>query len=257
MILISAPEADVMVFARCVAPPTSTLAVSEVELAAAAAVGWFVDLALVPRGRAGHALDQELRACGTDDRCAAARLSKHGVERGLYVVVDSIAGLASVEVVDADRGRVLASDLVPLEPDLGVVEPLARKVLVEAGHRLGGRLIVEVTPSDAAVVIDPPGDAVVPGAPVTLAPGPHAIEVSAVEYETERRTVELRAGAVEILELDLEEESSVVSSWWLWTIVGVAVVAGGATLAAVLSRSGDDTVSACYASPGERCAGME
>jgi hypothetical protein len=55
--------------------------------------------------------------------------------------------------------------------------------------------------------------------------GPHRIDVSAPGHDEAQRQVDLKAGEVRSLSVDLSS-SGVHKRWWFWTLVGTAVAAG-------------------------------
>lgn len=118
-----------------------------------------------------------------------------------------------------------------------------------------GRLRVEVDVADAEILVD---DEVVGISPLEDAlyfvPGPHTVLVRHTDHGSVRREVLLASEVEERIALTLvtpeapipvdpggggvepgieEDEGSIASEWWFWTIIGV-VVAGGATTAGVL-----------------------
>lgn len=87
-------------------------------------------------------------------------------------------------------------------------------------------------------------------APVTpsLAAGRHQVEVQADGFRPARLSLLVRDGAVTRLSPRLEREEEArrdgafYTRWWFWTLVGGAVVAGGAALVYTLTRPTDDVV---------------
>ncbi len=206
---------ELAVVAHLVAPAaSSTVTASGVESDAMAAAEWFVDVAVVPRERMLGAVEAELRGCGADNRCLAARLDQHGIPEALYVVVNPSAGVVTSELVVAG-----ISELTPIEH--GVERAIAdsvRRTLTSAGHRLGARVTVEVVPPEA-IVRSSAG--ITNGVPKVVPPGRIEIEASLAGYATERRELDAAAGSEQTLRIELEQES-VLASWWLWTIIGTA-----------------------------------
>jgi hypothetical protein len=240
------------VVAHLVAPTTSsTTSATDVEAAAMAAAQWFVDIELVPAAKLRGTLGTDLRACGVDNRCAAARLGQHGIDRALYVVANLATGVLTVEVLRADPAGVAATELGQIGKDVdAAIAASVRRALIAAGHRLGGRLLLDVTPAEASVQIGT--SSVSSSSPIVFEAGKHTLEVRLSGFESERREVELVAGKDLSLQLTLLEEPSVLSSWWLWTIVGVAAAAAVAVPLAVVYGRGTDTV--CHGNPPEVCS---
>jgi len=109
-------------------------------------------------------------------------------------------------------------------------------------------LRVEVDVPGAEVLVDDEIVGTAPLAdPIYLAPGPHIVVGRHPDHGSVRREVTLASSEEESVSLVLaapvgpgpgpgpavEEEESIASQWWFWTIIG-AVVAGGAVTAGVL-----------------------
>ena len=250
MVASSAVLPQLAVVAHLIAPATSTTtSSSEVETLALSAATWFYDLEVLPREKVRGALETDLRACGPDNRCASARLAQHGIDSALYVVVNLEARFVTIEVV---KQREVVSEITPIRADVAqAITTAVRRALGQAGHRLGARMAVEAAPAEALVRL---GSSLAPlpvGAPVVLAPGRHVLEISLDGFETERREVDLSAGEDRIVEVTLRERESVLSSWWLWSLVGVAVVSAVSVPLAV--RFSDRSHTVCTSNPPELC----
>jgi hypothetical protein len=232
-LLIASPS--VVVVARVAPLATATVSASMLESAAIAAARWFVDLAIAAPGDVPRGLEEELRGCRNDNRCVGARLQAAGIDRALYVVanVESRPVLLSVELIAADTGRSIATELSPVRGSLSDVVGLSvRRLLSSAGHSLGARLLVDPQPVDARLALDPaaPLEARVPS---VVPAGRYRLLADAPGHRREERELELEPGGEVTIELTLEEKA-VLETWWLWTIVGAAVVIGaGAGIAAV------------------------
>lgn len=146
-------------------------------------------------------------------------------------------------------------------------EPAAR--LEEARGRIDelesrvGQVVLTVDPPGAQVLVDGREVGTTPLAePVRLGPGPHVLELRKEGCESFRRELTVEQGErVEVVAVllpaapvvgpveppigplaptpDDPDDDSVVTSWWLWTIVGVVVV-GGAVTAGVLLWPSDE-----------------
>lgn len=91
-----------------------------------------------------------------------------------------------------------------------------------------------VIPSVEGAVLALDGAPLAAREPRTADPGDHLIEATAPGYNRSAQTVRLARGERRRLELALQRSGGgVLSRWWLWTIVGVAV-AGAATAAVLL-----------------------
>ena len=193
-----------------------------------------------------------VRDCGSDLPCIARALAAAGIDLGLRVIANFALDPPLItmnliveekvirEVIDELDDRSLASILE------GATELLLWK------YARGGRLAIEVSPSDAAVTIDPPAPDKV------MAPGRYRVAATREGYAPDAVEVEIAAGAEQQVRLalaPLPEESSIVESPWLWTGVGAGVVA---IVAAVLiatnpfSRSPTEGI-VCVTTPSGAC----
>ena len=76
-----------------------------------------------------------------------------------------------------------------------------------------------------------------------VAPGTHAVEARAAGYLAQTQTIDVKAGQTSALEFglklvpppDIKEDKSILSRWWFWTAIGVAVV-GGVSSSVLLSQ---------------------
>jgi hypothetical protein len=249
-------SSTLVVLSWLVAPvATSSITAPDVEAAAVARASWFTDIELVARSSIPP-LDQDLRTCGADTRCAAARAEQHGIDRLLYVIanISDRPGLLTVELVDAETKRTIANEVAALSglDTAKLIGSSVEKALASAGHQLGARLTVNAHPADTVIVTDPSGRTPFAGSAV-LAPGDYEVIATREGYETERRTVALERGADVVLDLPLEEEGSVLTSWWLWTTIGVAVAAAVVIPVVVLREGELDPFIACTSPDPERC----
>ena len=66
-----------------------------------------------------------------------------------------------------------------------------------------------------------------------LTPGTYEVLAQAEGWQPQKTTVTLTSGAETAIDLKLDKESSVLKSWWFWTLVatGVAAVAAGSAVA--------------------------
>jgi tetratricopeptide (TPR) repeat protein len=101
-------------------------------------------------------------------------------------------------------------------------------------------LTVRAAPADARLLVD--GRAAAAGE-LEVNPGAHLVELGAEGYATRRERVVLLAGESQTLDLALKSlvrvvqvappRTPVYKRWWLWTLVGAAVV-GGVTAGVVV-----------------------
>lgn len=120
-------------------------------------------------------------------------------------------------------------------------------------------LSLVVSPEQAGVSLD--GLSIQDPMHISLNPGTHTVSIRMPGYETEQRTVQLVEGQYETIRIELmangvgdasslssaplaespparADDSSIVSKWWFWTAMGVAV-AGGITAGILLSLPDD------------------
>ncbi len=137
---------------------------------------------------------------------------------------------------------------------LEVISVRRRKtVTVEADLlALSGILRVEASTGEARVFLD---DNYIGDTPLEYEtePGERIVRVSQLGYHDYEETVEIVAGEevtvqAELERLPPEEDPTFVEppperrwyeQWWVWTIVGVVVVAAGVTIPVVISQQGD------------------
>ncbi len=102
-----------------------------------------------------------------------------------------------------------------------------------------GVLVVRSTPPATIALVDGKG---MGGTPLeaSLAPGSHQLLLSREGYHDLAASAIVERGRRKELDLTLEKTPSILTRWWFWTIVGVAVVSGVViTYAAVTERSPD------------------
>jgi hypothetical protein len=136
--------------------------------------------------------------------------------------------------------EVSAEDYTPQRKEVTLPEGSAAEVsfdLVRASPL--GILVVRSTPPATVVLVD--GRAA-GGTPVetSLMPGSHRLLLSRDGYRDLGTSTVVERGRRHELDLHLEKTPSVLTRWWFWTIVGVAVASGVAfTIAAFTERPAD------------------
>lgn len=101
-----------------------------------------------------------------------------------------------------------------------------RGLIEEMTVQLATLTVITSVP-DVTITLD--GAALAAGEPTAADPGDHVLDASAEGYTRSARTLHLTRGEHRRVELALQRSSGgVLSRWWFWTIVGVAV-AGAAT----------------------------
>lgn len=145
-------------------------------------------------------------------------------------------GMSEFELGHHDRAaealeRALASKVAPLEGDLRKdTERLLREALARVG-----RLHLEIEPDSAEIALDGAARKLEANHLLLVTPGPHLLEAHAAGYERARQPITAQAGRELELKLALVPlangtEPTERRRWyknpWLWTSVGVVVVAG-------------------------------
>jgi hypothetical protein len=145
----------------------------------------------------------------------------------LAAPLDLNAGTATVEV-DAEGYETYRRD-VELA---GGTQTLVEVQLVS--RKVASFLRVGSTAASAMVSIDgkPIGNAPVE---VVVAPGSHRVAVHRDGYDDTESQVVIVAGEHKELTLEPQKSAPITAKWWFWTGVGVVVVGGAVTAAALLT----------------------
>ncbi len=245
------------------APPTrvttvvrvvgSKAAASDRSVADAARAGlrWLLDVEVLSYDERAR-LEDEVRRCGEDNGCVLARLSTSGVDLGVYVVANFEVSppLITLELLDTKRRRSIARKLVDaqaLDIDVAITGAVER-VLLETGLRVGGEVVADIVPGEAKVTLDDRPIEV--GVPVLSDVGAHVLRVRLDGYVPLEQRLDVALRDEQRLALRLEPEPGILSTWWFWTAVGVAV-AGGVTAAVIAARP--DTLDTCHPVGGGVC----
>lgn len=142
----------------------------------------------------------------------------------------------------------LPTQTLVFEPEAGLValDPMIERLrpVMFSPPPPPPELLITVNVDGATVTIDGERVGVTPIAAARLAPGPHAVMVTAVGFMGARREVELDPGERERLDITLVASSAVpmdevivadgtvptgnqwYEEWWVWTIVGGVVIVG-------------------------------
>jgi hypothetical protein len=185
--------------------------------------------------------------CGADLKCLGAGLRAASIDLGLVTRVDlsSETALVLVLLIDgsnaAVRGRIIdeAPSASPAEIEEAVLRAAAR-LLEQAGHTIGGRLRLSVTPLDAALRLQRDGEepaSVLAGASLTLRAGNYLASAEREGYLPKTAPVAIAARSAAEVSLALDEDSVWYGSAWFWVPVAAVVVAGAVT-GIVLASSG-------------------
>jgi len=257
----AAPKVDALaVLPLIVAGPHGAASISSVYADVAAAARTRLGLRLLSAEEifvsssdvAGRVSD-----CGSDIDCIANKLRAFDARYGMVVVANFALEppLISVQLLDTDARTMMANSIGELAAG-GAVSAAVRQhaltVLDGAGFVVAGRLVVDVTPAGATVLV--PGATPDVGAPnrFTLAPGGYEIRADAAGYHPNAATAQVVAGESTKIELTLVEETSVAEQWWFWGLIGVAV-AGGVTAAVVGTATTETCLCATLDGAGCGC----
>jgi hypothetical protein len=198
----------------------------------------------------------QARACGSDRDCISARVREQGIRYALLVALRTreTPGLVSLTLLDtAGRGELLDQRLVEVATDPHQIMDALRigigGVLERTRAKSLGLLWIDRSPPAAEVLIEGPGAWRELSDVFRLVPGEHRIRVRAEGYVEEVRTVVIEADRDRREQVVLEEERSLFSSPWFWTVVGVAV-AGSALAVWQLDPKNDRL---CVRGPGGAC----
>lgn len=243
--LVALAPAPSLVVARHVGePPVDSTSVLELEAAGAAAVAWFPALAARQR-RDLEVSDEHLRGCGPDPQCLARVLEPTDVRHVVFVILDfrRDPAVVTAQVLDLSKRAAVAThfDMSGRFPKSST-KTLVRKCLVDAGHSVGAKVTVDVSPADADVRV---GDrAVDSGVSAAFEPGTYDVVATAEGYEPTETITELVRDDHRKLSLELEASPTVVETWWFWTAVGV--VAAGATVGTLAATGAFESSTICY-----------
>lgn len=199
--------------------------------------------------RASELLTSDVRRsvidCGENLNCIAGKLRTAEIELGLLATIDATTdpALILVMLVDAKTAKLAGRTLDEnSRDDTATIARLAEenglRLITAAGHPIGGRALLRVDPSDAAITLrgaqtSAPGRA---GEKMQLAPGKYSAEISKPGYVPKTIDLEILAGKDLEVSTTLETESNLLISPWLWLGVGAAVIAGAAVTAVVLTQ---------------------
>lgn len=204
---------------------------------------------------AGGDLSRRIKSCGPELTCICSAASSLPVEL-LFVLIASFdrrPAVIGLRLIDRHACRIVSQAVAEpgAKDDLArVVEQLANDVLERAGHRRYSRVRFELQPADA-LVMPSPSMSPEPGDPRAFKsnPGPQKVTVSAPGYVSKEVELELAPDQETRVNVQLEPESSIVESPWLWVAIG-AVVAAAAT-GAVLYGTRSELV--CVPPAGANC----
>ena len=176
-----------------------------------------------------------------DESCAVQvgrALSAHLIITGRVNKLGAESCQVSGQLTDVERTDVVqtASEKCGCgaEDVLAASEAIALSLMgIEAKM---GTLVIQTTPVTASVFVDGDKKGVTP-INVRVKPGSHKIMVAAKRYEMQERVITMAPGITQSLNFSLKKEKRKwYTTWWFYTIVGVAIT-GGITAAVVASAN--------------------
>jgi hypothetical protein len=175
--------------------------------------------------------------CGADLKCVGVRLLGAGIDLALVATVDASADTALVLVMLVRgstanvEGRII--DEIPAGDAAGIeaaIEKSAIRLLEQAGHPIGGRLYVRLSPADASLSVrDSLGKelSIAAGTTHVLAPGKYFAVARKEDHQERAAEVEVARKADAELALALEPAGAWYDSPWVWIGLGALAISGG------------------------------
>lgn len=194
--------------------------------------------------RTGADLQKRLIACRGEDRCYAELAGGTDAAYALVLVIDAIGDetLVGCRFIDLAAARAIgtAADTVPERSQvLGALDRAVQRVIPAEMWDPYGQLRFEIDADGAEVTVEGRVVGVTPLPRLGyLLPGTYTVGASKLGHQPAQAKADVRRGEESTVRLSLPPESSGLA-WWVWALIGTAVVAGGAT-AAVLASSGGD-----------------
>lgn len=181
----------------------------------------------------------------TDFKKHVATLNVRTNVQGARVLVrDKAVGTAPVSELKLNSGHAIvevsADDYETQKKEVDLPDGGSLELsfdLVKAANL--GILVVHATPAASSTLIDGKG---MGGTPLeaSLAPGRHQLVLTRDGYRDLATSAVVERGRRKELDLTLEKTPSIVTRWWFWTIVAVAVASGVViTYAALTERAPD------------------
>lgn len=210
----------------------------------------------------GVDLARRALACGSNPACMAKELAPFGARYGMVVVINEELSppLVSLMMLDGREGSITAQWAGQVEGGAqAVYERVSGKsaeFMTNRGFVQSGRLKVRFQPEQAFLHIDEDqAPDLGTSDTFTLSPGPHTLRAVAEGHRPGQLSVNIQPGQVATAELNLEPESSVLKSPWLWVGVGAAIVSAAAVSAVVLA-SGSGAPCLCVVTKDQPDCGM-
>lgn len=209
--------------------------------------------------RGGESLQQRLAECKGADSCYA-RLA--GSVEAAYLLVITASHVGSFDVVGArllDLGMVSpignAVDPVPLDADiLGVVPDRIRAAVPPAMWDPFGGLVVRADQPGAEISVNNKIVGVTPLDRIAfLLPGNYKVAAQKAGFVRSESEVLVERGADAQVGLTLVPEEGEGLAWWVWALIGGAVVGGAAAAIGVAAGNGE-RYSLCSATDPTLCS---
>ncbi|MFO0725281.1 MAG: PEGA domain-containing protein [Myxococcota bacterium] len=194
--------------------------------------------------RGGESLQQRLAECKGADGCYARLAGSVEVQ---YLLVITASHVGELDVVGArllDLGMVtpVGNAVDPVTPDtdlLQVVPERIRAAVPPAMWDPFGGLLVKVDQDGAEVSINSKVAGVTPLDRIGyLLPGNYKVSAVKAGFRRTEADVVVDRGSDAQVGIHLLEEDSGGLAWWVWGLIGVAVLGGVATGVAVAASSG-------------------
>lgn len=206
-------------------------------------------------------LAHRVRDCGPDTRCITSRLRAFTARMGLVAVLSfgSEPPLLGLQLLDTDEGVKVGEALSEVEGRgrsalAAHIAKEAGDLFERCGYHLAGRLVIDVVPADAHLVLES-GRGPDRGTPnvFTLPAGRYEVAAHHDGFRSGRASAEVVAGAERRVALSLEEiRWTLLRSPWFWVVAGVAA-AGAVTGVALALR--DPGARLCFTERGVGCDG--
>jgi hypothetical protein len=170
--------------------------------------------------------------CGPDTSCIASKLRSFNARMGLVVILtfDLDPPVVTIQLLDTDDQKLLAETSAELPPKdekriSGRIREKIDEVLNQAGFTRASRIVVDVNPPSARVrlgTLDPDkGTTNV----FTVGAGTYRIQAELEGWATAETETTVATGETVHVDVEMQEESSILASPWLWVGVGAGVAA--------------------------------
>jgi hypothetical protein len=187
-------------------------------------------------------LGDRVRDCGSDTACVASRLRLFNARLGLVLVLDfsSKPALIRLQLLDTGDSRLVQASVGEVS---GGKEEISANIRKRAGELLdaakytrAGRVLVDVSPPNARVSLG--GLEPDPGTPnrFTVAPGSYTAIAALDGWSSAQGQVTVESGQEAKISLELNEETSILESPWLWAVIGAVAIGTGIGIAVATDK---------------------